>query len=119
MQTSTSTTREIEKSIFDIFKEIKVRNEALKINTYNQFWNQTSSSQSRLLSTFDSEKGKMQLEFLQAQIPQLKAASDYKKTTFEFYVKYMHSIDQMEMHKKTGQMSFSTITNTTMSLPKL
>lgn len=37
MQASTSTTKEAEKSIFDNFKEIKVRNEALNINTYNQF----------------------------------------------------------------------------------
>jgi len=35
MQTSKFITREIENSIFYIFKEIKVRNEALKINTDN------------------------------------------------------------------------------------
>jgi len=35
MQTTTSTSGEVEKRIMDIFKEIKVRNEALKIKTYN------------------------------------------------------------------------------------
>lgn len=34
MQSNTSTIGETRKSIMDIFKEIKVRNEALKINTY-------------------------------------------------------------------------------------
>lgn len=62
MLTSTSTIGEVEKSIFDIFEEIKVRNEAFK-STH------IINSGSRLLSAFDSEKGKMQMAFLQAQIP--------------------------------------------------
>jgi len=48
---------------------------------------------------FDLEKGKMQMTFLQAQTPHPKEALDYKKTSFEFYVKDIHPIDQMEMHK--------------------
>lgn len=119
IQINTPTTGETYKSIMDIFKEIKVRNEALNIDTYNQFWKQTSSSQSRLLSAFDLEKGKMQMAFLQAQVPQPKVALDYKKTTFEFDVKDIHPIDQMEINKQTREVIFSTITNTTMSLSKL
>jgi len=103
----------------DIFKEIKVRNEALKINTYNQFWKHTSGSQSRLFLAFDSKKGKMKMAFLQAQVPQPKASSDYKKTTFEFDVKDIHPIDQMDMNKQTREMIFSTVTNNAMSLSKL
>jgi len=99
MHTGTSTSSEPEKSMMDVFKEIKVRNEALKINTYNQFWKQTSGAQSKLLSAFDSEEGKMQITFLQAQVPQPKGASDYKKTYFEFDIKDIHPIDQKEMHK--------------------
>jgi len=38
---------------------------------------------------------------------------------FEFDVKDIHPIDQMEMHKKIGEMISSTITNTAMSLSKL
>ena len=64
MQTITSTLGETKKSIMDVFKEIKVRNEALKINTYNQFWKQTSGAQSKLPSAFDSEKWKMKMTFL-------------------------------------------------------
>jgi len=60
---------EPEKSTMDIYKEIKLNNESLKINIYNQFWKQTSSTQSRLLTAFDSEKGRMNMAFLQAQVP--------------------------------------------------
>lgn len=52
-----------------------------------------------MLSAFDSEKGKMKMAFLQAQITKPNVASDYKKTSFEFDVKGIHPIDQMEMHK--------------------
>lgn len=61
----------------------------------------------------------MKMSFLLAQVPHPKAASDYKKTTFEFDVKYIHPIDQMEMHKQTREMVFSIITNTAMSLSKM
>ena len=59
------------------------------------------------------------MAFLQAQNAQPKAASNYKKISIEFDLKDMHPIDQMEMHKQTGQMISSTLTNTAMSLSKL
>jgi hypothetical protein len=58
-----------ESNIFDKYKEIKQRNELLNNNTYTQFWKQTSTAQHRLLSSFDTEKGRMQMAFLQAQVP--------------------------------------------------
>jgi len=78
----------------------------MKNNTYNQFWKQTSNSQSRLLTVFDTEHGKMQMAFLEAKIPQTKLAADYNSTTFEF-------------NKKIGEMISSTLTNIAMSLSKL
>ena len=59
------------------------------------------------------------MAFLQAQVPQPKGAVDYKKTYLEFYVRDIHPIDQMEMHKHTGEMIFSTVTNTVVTLSKL
>ena len=94
-------------------------NELLKTNTYYQFLKQTSRSQSRLLLAFDSEKGRMRMEFLEAQIHQPKSASDYKKTSFEFDAKKIHPIDQMEIHKQTSEMIFSTLTSIAMSLSQL
>ena len=60
----------------------------------------------------------MKMAFLEAQTPYPKIVADYKSTTFEFSTKDIHPIDQMEMHKQTGEMISSTLTNTTMSLSK-
>jgi len=44
---------------FSKYREIKQNNETLKAHMYIQFWKQTSTSQHRLPSAFDSEKGRM------------------------------------------------------------
>jgi len=59
------------------------------------------------------------MTFLEAQIPHPKTLADYKSKTFEFNTKDIHLIDQMEMHKQTGDMISSTLTNSAMSLSKL
>lgn len=117
METHTIQTKN-EKTMFDRDREIKLRNEILKNSTYNQFWKQTSSSQSRLLSVFDTEHAKMKMAFPEAQTSQPKSIVDYKSTTFEFSTKEINPIDQIEMHKQTGEMISSSLTNTTMSLSK-
>jgi hypothetical protein len=88
-------------------------------STYAQFWKQTSTTQHRFLSSFDTEKGRMHMEFLQAQVPHPKVISDYKRSTFEFDVKEVHPTDQMDMHRQTGEMIFSTLANTSMTAAKL
>lgn len=67
----------------------------------------------------DIEKGRMKMELLQDQIPHPKTTSNYKNTSFEFDTKDIHPIDQIEMHKKIGEMIFYTLTNTSMSASKL
>jgi len=64
---------QMETSIFDNYKEIKCRNELLKVTTYNQFQKQTSSTQHNLLLAFDTEKGRIQMAFLQAQVLHCKS----------------------------------------------
>jgi len=59
------------------------------------------------------------MAFLQAQIPFPKSPSDYKKNVFSFNANKIHPIDQMDMHRQSGEMLFSTMTTTTMSLSKL
>lgn len=86
---------------------------------YIQFWKQTSTSQHRLLSAFDSEKGRMEMAFLQAHLTFPKSPFDYKKTMISFDTSQIHPIDQMDMHRKTSEMLFSTMATTTMSLSKL
>ena len=61
----------------------------------------------------------MHMAFLQAQVPHPKVVSDYKRETFEFYVTKVHPVDQMDMHRQTGEMILSTLENTSMTVAKL
>lgn len=61
----------------------------------------------------------MHMAFLEAQTPEPKTPSDYNQTSFEFDVKNVHPIDQLEMHKKTGERISSTLTSTSMNLFKM
>ena len=56
-----SSNKPVEKEI-DImqkYREIKMKNEALKTNTYNQYWKKSPSDQRRLFSSFDDKTRKM------------------------------------------------------------
>jgi hypothetical protein len=77
-------------SIFKKYDMIKTKNQMLTNNTYAQFWKKTSTDQHRLLSAFDVEKGRMHLAFLQAQVPQPKEITDYKRSTMVFDTKQVH-----------------------------
>ena len=57
-----------EKHIKDIFKEIKMRNEKLKVETYAQYLKLTPPNQTKLVLAFDIEAGKMQVSFLQPDV---------------------------------------------------
>jgi hypothetical protein len=56
---------------------------------------------------------------LQAHAPQPKEIYDYKRSTFEFDVKEVHPVNQMDMHRQTREMIFSTMANTSMTAAKL
>jgi hypothetical protein len=98
---------------------IKKKNQMLTNNTYAQFWKQTSTTQHKLLSSFDTEKGRMHMAFLQAQVPHPKEISDYKRETLEFNTRDVHPADQMDLHRQTGEMVFSTLENVSTSAAKL
>jgi hypothetical protein len=103
-------------NIFEKYNLIKKKNELLNNNTYAQLWKQSSTTHHRFLSTFDTEKGRMHMEFLQAQVPHPKEISDYKRSMFEFDVKEVHPINQMDMHRQTGEIIFFTLANTSMNV---
>jgi hypothetical protein len=86
-------------NIFKKYDMIKKKNQMLINNTYAQFWKQTSTTQHRLLSTFDTKKGRMHLAFLQALVPQPKEITDYKRSTIVFDTKQVHPTDQMDLHR--------------------
>jgi hypothetical protein len=106
-------------SIFEKYDLIKKKNQTLTSSTYAQFWKQTSTAQHRLLSTFDTEKGRMHMAFLQAQVPNPKVITDYKRETFEFQTKDVHPADQMDLHRQTGEMVFSTLAHASTTASRL
>jgi hypothetical protein len=106
-------------SIFEKYDLINKKNQTLTSNTYAQFWKKTSTAQHRLLSSFDTEKGRMHMEFLQAQVPNPKVITDYKRETFEFQTKDVHPADQMDLHRKIGEMVFSTLAHASTTASKL
>jgi hypothetical protein len=104
--------------IFEKYELIKKKNQTLTTSTYAQFQKQSSTAQHRLLSAFDTEKGRMHMAYLQAQVPDPKVISDYKTATFEFQAKDVHPTNQMDLHKKTGKMVFHTLAHATASASK-
>jgi hypothetical protein len=96
-------------SIFEKYELIKKKNQTLTTSTYAQFQKKTSTAQHRLLSAFDTKKGRMHMAFLQAQVPDPEVIIDYKRATFEFQTKDVHPTDQMDLHKQIGEMVFHTL----------
>ena len=86
-------------SIFEKYDMKKRKNEMLTNSTYSQFWKQTSTTQHRLLSAFDTEKGRMHLVFMQAKVPHPKEITDYKRSTIFFDTKQVHPVDHMDFHR--------------------
>jgi hypothetical protein len=106
-------------NIFEKYDLIKKNNQTLTGSTYAQFWKQSLFSQHRLLSPFDIEKGIMHMAFLQAQIPNPKVITDYKRATFEFQTKDVHPADQMDLHRQTREMVFSTLAHASTTTSRL
>lgn len=93
------------------YKEIKDRNEQLKAQTYSKYLKMAPTNQMRLMSTFDIKEGKMQMSFLKATIQQPKSMADYLNFFFEVFAKDIQPIDKIELHKKMGEMVYSTLTS--------
>ena len=58
------------------------------------------------------------MAYLQAQVLDPKVISDYKRATFEFQAKDLHPVDQMDLHKQTGEMVFHTLAHASSSSSK-
>lgn len=76
-----------QKSIFARYKEIELKNEALKASTYSEFSKQAATTQHRLLSTFDSEKVKFKMAFSERKIATPRDFEDYKASIYSFDTK--------------------------------
>jgi hypothetical protein len=61
----------------------------------------------------------MCLAFLQAQVPQPKEITGYKRSTIAFDTKKFHPTDQMDFHRQIGEMVFSTLAHASSTVAKL
>jgi hypothetical protein len=52
-------------------------------------------------------------------VPDPKAINDYKGATFEFHNRYVHPTDQMDLHRQSGEMVFSTLATASTLATKL
>lgn len=104
---------------FSIYKEIKAKNQALKATTFSQFWKKTTTSQHRLLSSFDIEKRRIQVSFLKPKFSHPILVDDHKNPIFSFNIDMIHPIDKMDFHKQSGEMLYNTITNSSMAATKV
>ena len=91
------------------YKEIKARNERLKSQTYAQYLKMTPTNQTRLMLAFDVKEVNMQMTFIKPTTQQSRTTIDFKRTDFEVLARDIHPIDQIELHKQTGEIIYSTL----------
>ena len=53
------------------------------------------------------------------KVQQPQTAADYIRTNFEVIAKDIHPLDQFELHKQTGELIYSTLTDKSMMTQKL
>lgn len=97
-----------DQDIRESYKEIKARNERLKAQTYGQYLKMAPTNQTRLMSAYDVKEGKMQMTFMKPTTQQPKSAANFQKIDFEALAKDIHPIDQIQLHKQTGEIICST-----------
>lgn len=88
-----------DQEIREKYKEIKVRNERLKLQNYAEYLKMAPTNQTRLMPTFDVKEGKMQITFLKSTTQQPRSVVNYQRIDFEVQAKDIHHIDQIEIHK--------------------
>lgn len=71
---------------------------------YNQYLKMAPSSQQRLMSAYEIKEGKMLMSYFKPKVQQPQSAADYIRTNLEVLTKDIHPMDQIELHKQTGEM---------------
>ena len=66
------------------------------------------------MSAYDIKEGKMIMNYFKPKVQQPKSAEDYLRTNFEVMANDSHPLDQIELHKQTGEMIYSTLTGKAM-----
>jgi len=101
------------------FTEIKARNDPLRLQIYNQYLKMAPTNQQRLMSAYDIKEGKMIMSYFKPKVQQPQSTADYIRTNMEVLSKDIHPMDQIELHKKNGEMVYSTLAEKAMLTQKL
>jgi len=96
------------------FMEIKAQNELSRVQLYDQFLKATLSKKQRLMVAYDFKEEKMILSHFKPKVQQPQIAVDYVKTNLEVLSKDIHPMEQIELHKQTGEMVYATLADKAM-----
>jgi len=61
------------------------------------------------METYDIKEEKMSRSHFKPKVQQPQTAADYVKTNLEVLAKDIHPMDQIELHKQTGEMVYATL----------
>jgi len=111
---SSSQQRGGELSIKQQFMDIKKRNEPIRIQLYNHLLKMAPTNQQRLMSAYDVQEGKMIMSHFMPAVMQPQSAADYIRTNLEVLAKDIHPMDQIELHKQTGEMVYASLADKTL-----
>ena len=112
MEVTSTSTKQQSKQGSDIkkaFTDIKARNEPVRFQLYNQLLRMAPTNQQRLMAAYDIQEGQMTLSHFRPTIQQPQSAADYIRTNLEVLSRDIHPMDQIESHKQTGEMVYSTL----------
>lgn len=101
-------------SIKQQFIDIKKRNEPLRHQIYNHLLKMAPTNQQRLMSAYDIQEQKMTLSHFKPTMQQPQTAVDYIRTNLEIFARDIHPLDQIELHRQTGEMLYSTLADKTL-----
>ena len=59
------------------------------------------------------------MSYFKTKVQQPKSAADYLRTNFEVMAKDIHHLDQIELHKQTGEIIYSTLTSKALMAQRL
>lgn len=77
------------------------------------------TNQQRLMEAYDIQEGKMTLSHFSPIVQQPQSATDYIRTNLEVLSKDIHPMDQIELHKQTKEMVYSTLADKTLMAHRL
>jgi len=98
--------------------EIKKKGVKSKKYIYPRICDQ-GSSQTKLLSSMDYEKGKINIYILELNDQNIKSSENYKVTNISVDSKVVNYVDKMDLHRKIREMIHKDVMLTSLGMNKL